>query len=42
METPGPVLLDFIVKPDEPVYPMIPAGESVNEMMEEPITERVS
>ena len=42
MDTPGPVVLDFIVKPDEPVYPMIPAGESVNEMMEEPIIERVS
>ena len=42
METAGPVVLDFIVKSDEPVYPMIPAGESVNEMMEEPIIERVS
>ena len=41
METPGPVVLDFIVKQDEQVYPMIPAGESVNEMMEEPITERI-
>ena len=41
METPGPVVVDFIVKPDEQVYPMIPAGESVNEMMEEPIPERI-
>ena len=41
METPGPVVMDFIVKQDEQVYPMIPAGESVNEMMEEPMPERV-
>ncbi len=41
METPGPVVVDFIVKQDEQVYPMIPAGESVNEMMEEPIPERI-
>jgi acetolactate synthase-1/2/3 large subunit len=32
----GPVLIDFIVDPDENVYPMIPAGESVKELMEEP------
>ena len=38
METAGPVIIDFIVKNDENVYPMIPAGESVNEMMEEPAT----
>jgi acetolactate synthase-1/2/3 large subunit len=36
METPGPVVVDFIVKPDENVYPMIPAGESIHEMLEEP------
>jgi hypothetical protein len=33
--------MDFIVKQDEQVYPMIPAGESVNEMMEEPVPERI-
>ena len=32
----GPALIDFIVDPDENVYPMIPAGESINELMEEP------
>ena len=42
METPGPVVVDFIVKHDEQVYPMIPAGESVNEMMEEPMRERIA
>ncbi len=41
MATPGPVVIDFIVKQDEQVYPMIPAGESVNEIMEEPAPERV-
>ena len=41
METPGPVIVDFVVKPDEQVYPMIPAGESVHEMMEEPVPERI-
>ncbi|MCY4366991.1 MAG: biosynthetic-type acetolactate synthase large subunit [Chloroflexi bacterium] len=41
MDTPGPVVVDFIVKRDEQVYPMIPAGESVNEMMEEPVPERI-
>jgi acetolactate synthase-1/2/3 large subunit len=41
METPGPVVVDFRVKADEQVYPMIPAGESVKEMMEEPVPERI-
>ena len=41
METPGPVVIDFIVDADENVYPMIPAGESVQEMMEEPVPESV-
>ena len=36
LETPGPVVLDFVVKRGENVYPMIPAGESVNEMLESP------
>ena len=35
METPGPVIIDFVVKDTENVYPMIPAGGSVLEMMEE-------
>ena len=41
MDIPGPVVMDFIVKQDEQVYPMIPAGESVKEMMEEPVPERI-
>ena len=35
MEISGPVVSDFVVKDDENVYPFIPAGESVSEMMEE-------
>lgn len=35
MEISGPVVIDFVVKGDEIVYPFIPAGESVNEMLEE-------
>ena len=35
METSGPVVIDFVVKDNENVYPFIPAGESVNEMLEE-------
>ena len=35
METPGPVIVDFLVKESENVYPMIPAGGSIHEMMEE-------
>ena len=34
MEVSGPVIIDFVVKPDEQVYPWIPAGESVHEMIE--------
>ncbi|PKB80192.1 MAG: acetolactate synthase, large subunit, biosynthetic type [SAR202 cluster bacterium Io17-Chloro-G9] len=40
LETPGPVVVDFVVKQDENVYPMIPAGESVNEMLEQPPAEK--
>ncbi len=32
----GPVIIDFMVEIDEMVYPMIPAGQSVNEMVEDP------
>ena len=34
----GPVLLDFVVEAEENVYPMIPAGQSVKEMVEAPRT----
>ena len=36
MAEPGPVVLDFMVEQNENVYPMIPAGESLAELIEEP------
>jgi len=32
----GPVLIDFLVEPEENVYPFIPPGGSVNSVLEEP------
>jgi acetolactate synthase-1/2/3 large subunit len=39
MQEPGPVVVDFMVEPEENVYPMIPAGESLAELIEEPTFE---
>ena len=36
MKVKGPVLVDFVVEPEENVFPMIPAGTSVKEMLEAP------
>ncbi len=36
MEYDGPVIVDFVVDPEENVYPMIPPGESVKELIEAP------
>ena len=36
-EHPGPYLLDCIVERVENVYPMIPSGQSVAELIEEPV-----
>ena len=32
----GPVIVDFVVEPEENVYPFIPPGETLAELMEEP------
>ena len=32
----GPMLTEFVVAPEENVYPMIPAGQTVNEIMDSP------
>ena len=32
LATPGPVLLDFHINPEENVYPMVPAGEAIHRM----------
>ena len=42
MDHDGPVLIDFIVEQEENVYPMIPSGMTVADIIEEPINERVT
>ena len=37
MKVKGPVIVDFAVEPEENVFPMIPAGTSVGEMLEAPM-----
>ena len=39
MAEPGPFLIDFVVAPEENVYPMVPPGASLAEVMEEPRAE---
>jgi len=41
MDHDGPVVIDFIVEQEENVYPMIPSGMTVRDMIEEPITEKI-
>jgi acetolactate synthase-1/2/3 large subunit len=36
MAHPGPFLIDFIVEPEENVYPMVPPGGALAEIIEEP------
>jgi len=36
MAEPGPFLIDFIVDPEENVYPMVPPGATLAEVMEAP------
>ncbi len=36
MAEPGPFLIDFVVEPEENVYPMVPPGASLTEVIEEP------
>lgn len=39
INTPGPVIVEFIVRQEENVYPFIPSGQTVSDMIEEPQTE---
>ena len=41
MEYDGPALIDFVVEEEENVYPMIPAGQTIEELIEEPTPEKV-
>ena len=36
MKEPGPFLIDFMVEPEENVYPMVPPGASLAELLEAP------
>ena len=36
MEYDGPAIIDFVVEQEENVYPMIPSGATIHDMMEEP------
>ena len=36
INTPGPVIVEFIVRQEENVYPFIPSGQTVSDMIEEP------
>ena len=36
MEYDGPAIVDFVVEQEENVYPMIPSGATVHDMLEEP------
>lgn len=38
-KTPGPVLLEFRVEKEDAVYPMVPSGASLDEMMQRPVRE---
>ncbi len=41
MEYDGPALIDFVVEEEENVFPMIPAGQTIEELIEEPAPEKV-
>jgi len=34
IETPKPVIIDFRVAPEENVFPMVPAGAALNEIID--------
>ena len=41
MDYDGPALIDFVVEEEENVYPMIPAGQTIHDLIEEPLPEGV-
>ena len=42
MEHPGPFLIDFVVEPEENVYPMVPPGATLADLIEAPRLELVA
>ena len=41
MEYDGPALIDIVVEEEENVYPMIPAGQTIHDLIEEPLPEGI-
>ena len=41
MEYEGPALIDFVVEEEENVFPMIPAGQTIHDLIEEPQPQEV-
>ena len=41
MKYDGPALIDFVVEEEENVFPMIPAGQTIHDLIEEPAPEEV-
>ncbi|MGD8455229.1 MAG: biosynthetic-type acetolactate synthase large subunit [Anaerolineales bacterium] len=41
-ETPGPVIIDYRVEKEDSVYPMVPTGAALDEMMRRPIPEKIT
>jgi acetolactate synthase-1/2/3 large subunit len=41
-ETPGPFLIDFVVEKADIVYPMVPAGADLHNMIRRPMPERIT
>jgi acetolactate synthase-1/2/3 large subunit len=33
LDIPGPVIMDFVVEQEEGVYPMVPAGAAITDML---------
>jgi len=42
MDYPGPFLIDFVVEPEENVYPMVQPGGSLSLILETPKPEMIS
>ena len=40
MEYDGPAVIDFVVEEEENVYPMIPAGQTIHDLIEEPMPKK--
>ena len=41
MEYDGPAIIDFVVEEEENVFPMIPAGQTIHDLIEEPAPQEV-